>query len=488
MTYYGRWTYKYEEAARQGAAAAFIVHDTAPASYGWNVVQIVLDRRRSTIWTIRDNHMDQSQVIGWLTNDAATRLLASAGQDLDALSARRAAAGLPRRAAGRSRASVSLDQRDPAPGLAQRDRHPAGHDPPGRICLYTAHWDHLGRCDADASGDDICNGAIDNATGTAGLVALAEAHARAGPAERTLIFLAVTAEELGLLGSAYYAEQSGLPARADRRRHQHGRLDARRRRPRRGRRSAPASPSSTPICAAPPPADGLALTARAVAGGRLLLPLRPFQPRQAGRADALCRSRRGSGQRRPRRRPARRRRTIAPTAITSPRTNMIPNWDWTGALQELRIFYRDRPRAGGERRLAELEPGRRIPRHPRPLARRAVAHDGRPPAARMGAARMRSGSAFRAMPSSGRRISSRRARRWRPSPRGPCRRQGRGGAAGRRRRRVGRGGARGWRRSRPSIEQTFGDIWLRDTGPIILEADGTRRARELPLQRLGRQI
>ena len=103
MTYYGRWTYKYEEAARQGAAAALIVHDTAPASYGWNVVQIAWTGAAVLIWTTAGDHMDQSKVIGWLTNDAARRLLAAAGQDLDALTARRQAAGLPRRAARAAR-------------------------------------------------------------------------------------------------------------------------------------------------------------------------------------------------------------------------------------------------------------------------------------------------------------------------------------------------------------------------------------------------
>ena len=126
MTYYGRWTYKYEEAARQGAAGAFIVHDTEPAAYGWNVVQ--------SSWTGPQynldepgGHMDQSKVIGWLTNDAAQRLLAASGQDLAALAAAAKRPGF-RAVPLRTRASVSLDQRDQAPGLAQRRRHPAGRE------------------------------------------------------------------------------------------------------------------------------------------------------------------------------------------------------------------------------------------------------------------------------------------------------------------------------------------------------------------------
>jgi Zn-dependent M28 family amino/carboxypeptidase len=208
MTYYGRWTYKYEEAARQGAAAVLIVHDTAPASYGWNVVE--------NSWTGPQLYMqspgggaDQTAVNGWLTNEAARRLLAAAGQDLDVLT--RAAARPGFRAVPLPlRASVSIEQsiRTAAsknvigilPGTTRADEY----------VLYTAHWDHLGICREE--GDDrICNGAVDNATGTAALVALAEAHARAGPAERSIVFLAVTAEESGLLGSAYYAANPIYP-------------------------------------------------------------------------------------------------------------------------------------------------------------------------------------------------------------------------------------------------------------------------------------
>ena len=180
MTYYGRWTYKYEEAARQGAAAAFIVHDTAPASYGWNVVQ--------SSWTGAQynmddpgNHMDQSRVIGWLTLDAATRLFANSGLDLAAL--REQTARLPRGAAAQPRVDLA-HQPDPA----ARSRNVVGILPgrtrPSEYVIYTAHWDHLGRCDADSTGDDICNGAVDNASGIAGLISLAEAHVRAGPSGR----------------------------------------------------------------------------------------------------------------------------------------------------------------------------------------------------------------------------------------------------------------------------------------------------------------
>jgi Zn-dependent M28 family amino/carboxypeptidase len=209
MTYYGRWTYKYEEAARQGAAAAFIVHDTQPASYGWNVVQ--------SSWTGPQysldepgGHMDQSKVIGWLTNSAAQRLLAASGEDLAALSAAAKRPGF-RPVPLRTRASISLVNEI----KRQASRNVIGVLPgakrPNEYVIYTAHWDHLGRCDADASGDDICNGAVDNASGTAGLIALAEAHAKRGNAGRSIIFLAVTGEESGLLGSKYYAEHPLYP-------------------------------------------------------------------------------------------------------------------------------------------------------------------------------------------------------------------------------------------------------------------------------------
>jgi Zn-dependent M28 family amino/carboxypeptidase len=209
MTYYGRWTYKYEEAARQGAAGALIVHDTEPASYGWNVVQ--------SSWTgpqynMDDpgNHMDQSKVIGWLTNDAARRVLAASGQDLAALSAAAKRQGF-KAVPLRTRASIGLTNQIKRQASKNVIGILPGAKRPNEYVIYTAHWDHLGRCDADATGDDICNGAADNATGTAGLIALAQAHAKRGNPDRTIVFLAVTAEESGLLGSRYYAENPVFP-------------------------------------------------------------------------------------------------------------------------------------------------------------------------------------------------------------------------------------------------------------------------------------
>ncbi|HEV2747331.1 MAG TPA: M28 family metallopeptidase [Allosphingosinicella sp.] len=209
MTYYGRWTYKYEEAARQGAAGAFIVHETEPAAYGWNVVQ--------SSWTgaqynmdAADNHMDQSKVIGWITSDAARRLFANSGLDYAELSRAARQKGF-RPVPLNSKASISLTNQI----KRQESKNVIGILPgtsrPDEYVIYTAHWDHLGRCNADATGDDICNGALDNATGTAGLIALAEAHVKAGPTDRSIIFLAVTAEESGLLGSRFYGENPIYP-------------------------------------------------------------------------------------------------------------------------------------------------------------------------------------------------------------------------------------------------------------------------------------
>ena len=211
MTYYGRWTYKYEEAARQGAAAVFIVHDTEPAAYGWNVVQ--------SSWTgpqynmdDPNNHMDQSKAIGWLTNDAARRLMASGGQDLDALSAAAKQRGFKAVPLG-LKASIGMTNTIKRQASNNVIGILPGRTRPNEYVLYTAHWDHLGHCDAAPDGDDICNGAIDNGTGVAALVALAEAHVEAGRPARSIIFMAATAEESGLLGSKYYAEHPIYPLR-----------------------------------------------------------------------------------------------------------------------------------------------------------------------------------------------------------------------------------------------------------------------------------
>ena len=209
MTYYGRWTYKFEEAARQGAAAAIIVHDTAPAAYGWNVVQ--------SSWTgaqqvadAPDGNMGAAPAVGWISNDKAKALMASAGQDLAALTAAAKKPGFKAVDLG-VKASVSFDNSLRKHASKNFIAVLPGKTRPDDYVLYTAHWDHLGRCKPAPDGDDICNGAVDNATGTAALVALAQAHAKAGAPDRSIAFLAVTAEESGLLGSKYYGEHPVLP-------------------------------------------------------------------------------------------------------------------------------------------------------------------------------------------------------------------------------------------------------------------------------------
>ena len=209
MTFYGRWTYKYEEAARQGAAGAIIVHDTEPASYGWNVVE--------SSWSgpqaypqYGDNPPARTTLNGWVQKDVAREILAAAGQDLDELTAAAKKEGFKPVDLG-LKASTSFEndirtfQSNNVIGILR------GTEAPDEYIIHTAHWDHLGRCKPAEDGDDICNGAVDNATGTAALVALAEAHAKAGAPRRSLVFLAVTAEESGLLGAYYYASNPVFP-------------------------------------------------------------------------------------------------------------------------------------------------------------------------------------------------------------------------------------------------------------------------------------
>jgi Zn-dependent M28 family amino/carboxypeptidase len=208
MTYYGRWTYKFEEAARQGAAAALIIHDTFPAAYPWGVVvsswtgpQLGLDAA--------NNHMDDTQANGWITGDAAARLMTAAGKSLPQLVAAAKRKGFRAVPLG-LKANLNF-----ANTIRRQASHNVigilpGKTRPDEYVVYSAHWDHLGRCEP-VDGDTICNGALDNASGTAGLIALAEAQVKAGPADRSIIFLSVTAEESGLLGSAYYGANPVYP-------------------------------------------------------------------------------------------------------------------------------------------------------------------------------------------------------------------------------------------------------------------------------------
>jgi len=203
MTYYGRWTYKYEEASRQGAEGAIIIHETAPASYGWSVVK--------NSWTgpqfsfqREDLNKGRVAVEGWINSDVATELFSKAGLDFDKMK-ERAAQGSFNIDMGDLDASITVKNTiknsisynfiATLPGQKKADEH----------ILYSAHWDHLGT-DLTKKGDQIYNGARDNATGTAALIEVAEAFSKLPqPLDRSVTFLAVTAEEQGLLGSKFYA-------------------------------------------------------------------------------------------------------------------------------------------------------------------------------------------------------------------------------------------------------------------------------------------
>ncbi len=206
LTYYGRWTYKFEEAARQGAAGVLLIHTDASASYGWSVVQ--------NSWMAERFQLAQgtlgAPMEGWMTDDVARTIFKAAGKDLDTL---RAAAEtkdfkpvpLGIKIKGEMKAAVRDIEQFNVAGLIP------GTDPKlkDEVVIYSAHWDHLGM---QGTGDDtIYNGAVDNASGTAGLLAMAQAASRQ-PAKRSQMFLWVAAEEQGLLGSAAYASSPLWPA------------------------------------------------------------------------------------------------------------------------------------------------------------------------------------------------------------------------------------------------------------------------------------
>lgn len=211
MTYYGRWTYKFEEAARQGAAAALIIHDTAPAAYGWNVVkgswsgpQLDLERP--------DGGAGRIIAEGWLSNQAAHDLFTAANLDLDALQTASLTAGFDAVPLTGLTASAQLFNTIKRSEDANVIGVIEGSESPDEYVLYTAHWDHLGVNPATEGDDKIYNGAIDNATGVAAILEIAEVFARAdNRPKRSVMFAAVTAEESGLLGSAYMGEAPPVP-------------------------------------------------------------------------------------------------------------------------------------------------------------------------------------------------------------------------------------------------------------------------------------
>lgn len=206
MTYYGRWTYKFEEAARKGADAAIIIHDTAGASYGWDVVRTSWSGAQFDL-RAEDDPAPRLPAQGWITNDVARQLFADAGLDLDEqIQAASSADFTP----VPLQASVSFELESEVVEGASRNVIGVlpGTEKPEEVVIYMGHWDHLG---VHADGE-IYSGAIDNATGIAGIIEIAERFASTEPApKRSVAFLAVTLEESGLLGSQYYVAHPAFP-------------------------------------------------------------------------------------------------------------------------------------------------------------------------------------------------------------------------------------------------------------------------------------
>ncbi len=206
MTYYGRWTYKFEEAARQGAAAALIVHDTAGASYGWDVVKNSWSGAQFDL-RAADDQEPRIPAQGWITGEVARQLFSESGLDLDAMYAAANKRGFK---AVPLKAKVSFDLKSAVAEKSSRNvvGYLEGSERPEETVVYMAHWDHLGKHEGE--GDTIYNGAVDNATGVAGIIEIAEQF-KAAPPKRSVVFLAVTLEESGLLGSKYYVAQPAFP-------------------------------------------------------------------------------------------------------------------------------------------------------------------------------------------------------------------------------------------------------------------------------------
>ncbi|UOR06131.1 M28 family metallopeptidase [Hymenobacter aerilatus] len=210
MTYYGRWTYKYEEAARHGAAGLLIVHDTKPAAYPWSVVLSGAVGPKLRPQT-EDKGASKCAIEGWLTLDAAKRLFTAAGQNYDQLYTAANTKGFRARPLGGLTFSTSLQNELRRQTSKNVLAVLPGTTRPDEYIIYSAHWDHFGIGKAIA-GDSIYNGAVDDGTGLAALLSIAKAFKEAPhKPERSIVFLAVTGEEQGLLGSAYYAQHPPFP-------------------------------------------------------------------------------------------------------------------------------------------------------------------------------------------------------------------------------------------------------------------------------------
>ncbi|MCB0495596.1 MAG: M28 family peptidase [Cyclobacteriaceae bacterium] len=209
MTYYGRWTYKYEEAARQGAAGVLIIHDTKPASYPWGVVE--------NGWTganlylkADDNNMSRCKIEGWIGLDVAKELFKASGKENYDFTTEAKKRSFKPFDIGLA-ISISFTNKTKTSESKNVAGLITGTEKPDEVVIYSAHWDHLG-FGSPINGDSIYNGAVDNGTGTAALLEIARAFAQnPEKPKRSVLFLAVTAEEQGLLGSAYYAEHPIFP-------------------------------------------------------------------------------------------------------------------------------------------------------------------------------------------------------------------------------------------------------------------------------------
>ncbi|CAN5562918.1 M28 family metallopeptidase [soil metagenome] len=211
MTYYGRWTYKYEVASEKGAAAAIIIHETGPAGYPYEVVSGSWSRENFDIQR-PDKNMGRPAIESWITTDRAKELFTAGGQDFDALK-KSAVTKDFRPVTLNAKANFSLKNTLREINSNNVVAKIEGSDAAlkNEYVVYTSHWDHLGR-DPKLQGDQIYNGALDNASGTAALLEIAEAFTKLPtPPKRSILFLAVTAEEKGLLGAKYYAQTPLYP-------------------------------------------------------------------------------------------------------------------------------------------------------------------------------------------------------------------------------------------------------------------------------------
>jgi Zn-dependent M28 family amino/carboxypeptidase len=203
MTYYGRWTYKFEEAARQGAAGAMVIHETEPAAYGWGVVRNSWTGPQFSLIS-EDGNASRCALESWIALETTEKIFDAAGMSFKELKDAALEPDFEAVSLG-LKASVGIENNVRKPTSRNVVATLPGSDRADEYIIYVAHWDHFG-VDPTLEGDQIFNGALDNATGTAGLILLADAFKHLGaPTGRSILFLAVTGEEQGLLGSHYYA-------------------------------------------------------------------------------------------------------------------------------------------------------------------------------------------------------------------------------------------------------------------------------------------